>query len=267
MDLSTSPTKQAQLKQEQPKQQQTPKRSKTKTQNCMSIEELNARKAGNMFDGDVLVVYKATLDKVNKTREVLRADLTDLKAEMTITLNVPSNLVQQYENKIIPGSGISITGFQIAAKTDYDRGDCDCILILKESSMVETKPSICKQYNFIPGTTIKQLLTSTNEYATGTIGALVVATKKKAFQYMIEIKDGFSDMDKATLLLHPNFAHHYLTIEEKLKRNEIPAMLFRNVVKRTDLKNTLRTGLSTTICRLNDKRTMDRLNALLHTTF
>ena len=39
---------------------------------CITVEELNARKGGNTFEGDVLVVYK-----VKKTQEVLWADLTD----------------------------------------------------------------------------------------------------------------------------------------------------------------------------------------------
>lgn len=43
-----------------------------KTPNCILIEDLNARKNENMFEGDVLVVYKATLDKVNNKREIQR---------------------------------------------------------------------------------------------------------------------------------------------------------------------------------------------------
>lgn len=55
-------------------------RSKVKTTGTISIEELNKRKTGKTFEGDVLVVYKYMLDKINKTREVLHADVTDSKA-------------------------------------------------------------------------------------------------------------------------------------------------------------------------------------------
>ena len=69
-------------------------RSKLGNPDTISIKDLNARKTVNTFEGDILVIYIATLDRENKTREVLRADLTDFKGEMTITLNVIGNLVQ-----------------------------------------------------------------------------------------------------------------------------------------------------------------------------
>lgn len=158
---------------------------------------MNARKAGNIFQGDVIVKYKAILDKTNKTREVLRADLTDTKGEMTITLNVTADLVAHYEDKIIPGSGLSISNFQIAPRTDYDRGDCDCILVLTKSSIVEIIPRLCIDYKFIPSTAIKQLLASTEQYATGTIGVLVTRAKKIGLQYIVDVQDGDSEFDKA----------------------------------------------------------------------
>ena len=149
-----------------------------KSVGCISIEDLNERKIGNTFEGDVLVVYKSNLDKINKTREVLRADLTDHKVEMTITLTINGHLVYQYEDKIVAGMGVSIIDFEIAPKTNYDRGDCDCILQLKETSFVETINHICNDYNFISSTTIRELLNSTSNYPIGTIGALVVAILK-----------------------------------------------------------------------------------------
>lgn len=79
-------------------------RLKIKGQNSISIEKLSARKVGNTFEGDVLIVYKATLDKVNKSREVLRVNLTDSKVEMTITVNATGELIQKYEDKIVPKS-------------------------------------------------------------------------------------------------------------------------------------------------------------------
>ena len=67
---------------------------------------------------------------------MLRADLTDHKREMTITPTVNGKLVHQYEDKIVPGMGVPITSFDIAPKIDYDRGDCDCILQIKETSQL-----------------------------------------------------------------------------------------------------------------------------------
>lgn len=81
----------------------------------------------------MLTIYKTSLDKTNKTCKVLHVDLAYIKVEMIITLNVTSELVQQYEDKIITKSTIYISGFQIAPKTKYDYRDYDQVLILKES--------------------------------------------------------------------------------------------------------------------------------------
>jgi hypothetical protein len=158
-----------------------------KLKNAISIEDLNAIKFGERFQGDLLVVYKETLDKVNRTCEVLHVDLKD---EMIIILNVSGNLVPQHEHKIIPRLGISITNFQIAPRADYDREDCDCILVLIEKITIESIPCLCIDYYFIPNTTINQLLTNTNQYPIGTIGALVITKKKVSNQYALHIKDG-----------------------------------------------------------------------------
>ena len=56
---------------------------------------MNARKEENTFEGEILVIYIVTLDRDNKTREVLHADLTNFKGEMTITLNMIGNLIQE----------------------------------------------------------------------------------------------------------------------------------------------------------------------------
>ncbi|XP_059070801.1 uncharacterized protein LOC131860407 [Cryptomeria japonica] len=242
----------------------TSKRSKINNEISLSIDDLNARKAGNNFQGDVLVIYKATLDKVNKTREVLRAYLTDLKGEMTITLTVSNNLLHKFEDKIIVGMGLSISDFDVVPRTDYDRGDCDCVLLLKDTSTLQVIPRILHDYNFIPNTTIRHLLNNTSDYPIGTIGALVVAAKRSGVQYTLEIKDAHND--NAQLWMNANFTQHYLEIENKLQSNELPQMLFKNIVKRTDLKNAFRTGIATFICTLKDKRTLQKLTALMEST-
>jgi hypothetical protein len=87
----------------------------------------------------------------------MRADMTDKEALMTITLTIPTQLVHKHAEKILSGNGISITNFNILPKTVYDRGDCDRIISLNETSIVEKIPVICSEYLFVPNTTINQL--------------------------------------------------------------------------------------------------------------
>jgi hypothetical protein len=158
---------------------------------------LNSRRVGELFIGDVMVVYNTYLDKVNKSRKILRADMTDENGMLTVTLTVPAHLIQRHEHKILPGSGISITHFKILPKTNYDRGDCDQIISLDESSLVETLSPICKEYTFIPNTTIRQFADNIDMYPIGTIGAVVTLARKIGLQYTLHIKDGNTDNDKA----------------------------------------------------------------------
>ena len=118
---------------------------KVKSTSPITIEQLNARMVGTTFEGDVLIVYKVNLGKIKKPCEVLRADLIDHKEEMTITLTVNNNLLQQHENKIVLGMGLSITSFEIAPRSKFDRGDYDCILLLIETSTIEIINHICNE--------------------------------------------------------------------------------------------------------------------------
>lgn len=156
-----------------------------------------------------MVVYSAFLDKANKSRQVLRADLTDAQGMMTITLSVPAHLVERHEQKILQGNSISITNFRILPKTVYDRGDCDKIILLNESSIIETVPEVCKEYCFIPNTTIRQFANKKEMYPIGTIAAAVTLAKRVGLHYILHIKDGDSENDNATvciqMLLIPNF--------------------------------------------------------------
>ena len=68
------------------------------------------------------------------------------------------------------------------------------------------------------------------------------------------------------LEIHPNFLQHYISAEEQLARNETPTFLFKNIVARNDKEQTLRTGLSTFICKLNDKLTLQALNEIMQKT-
>jgi hypothetical protein len=87
----------------------------------------------------------------------MHADMTDNEALMTVTLTIPTQLVQKHAEKILPGNGISITNFNILPKTVYDHGDCDRIISLNETSIMEKIPSICSGYRFILDTTISEL--------------------------------------------------------------------------------------------------------------
>jgi hypothetical protein len=84
-----------------------------------------------------MVVYITYLDKENKTISFMRVDMTDKEAMMTVTLTIPTQLVQKHVEKILPGNGISITNFNIFPKTVYDHNDCDRIISLNETSIVE----------------------------------------------------------------------------------------------------------------------------------
>jgi hypothetical protein len=132
-------------------------RSKLITPNILSIEGLNNLRTGQVFIGDIMVMYNTYLDKENKTRCIMHADMTDNEAMMTVTLTIPTQLVQKHAEKILPGNGISITNFNILPKTIYDRGDCDRIISLNETSIVEKVPTVCSKYCFVPDTTINQL--------------------------------------------------------------------------------------------------------------
>jgi hypothetical protein len=84
-----------------------------------------------------MVVYITYLDKENKTISFMHVDITDKEAMMTVTLTIPTQLVQKHAENIFPGNGISITNFNIFPKTVYDRSDCDWIISLNETSIVE----------------------------------------------------------------------------------------------------------------------------------
>ena len=163
----------------------------------ISIEELTSWKAGNVFHGNIVVVYRTMLDKLRKTNEIFRADLTDSKGEMTITLNLRGNLVKEHEEKLVTGKAICVKDFKIAPKTDYDHCESECILVADQQTTIENIPLVCQEYTFIPNTCIKELLQTVDKYAVGTIGAIVTSTKKSGSQYILEIKDGNSDYDKA----------------------------------------------------------------------
>jgi hypothetical protein len=172
-------------------------RSKLVTPKILSIEGLNSRRTGQVFIGDIMVVYSTYLDKENKTRSIMRAEMTDKEALMTVTLTIPTQLVHKHAEKILPGNGISITNFNIFPKTVYDRGDCDRIISLNETSIVEKIPAICSEYCFVPDTTINQLAQSNDIYPIGTIGTAVTLARKLGSQHILHIKDGESDSDKA----------------------------------------------------------------------
>ena len=127
--------------------------------------------------------------------------MTDAKGEITITLNVLGDLINQHQQKLLPGKGVSITNFKIAAKTTYDHGDSECILVVGQYTSIENISLVCHEYNFIPNTSIKTLLEQTEQYVLGTIGAIVTSAKKTGTQYTLEVKDGNSENDKATISL------------------------------------------------------------------
>jgi hypothetical protein len=80
--------------------------------------------------------------------------MTDKEAMMTVTLTIPTQLVQKHVEKILSGNGISIIDFNIFPKILYDCGDCDRIILLNETSIVENIPAFCSEYFFFTDATI-----------------------------------------------------------------------------------------------------------------
>jgi hypothetical protein len=128
-------------------------------------------------------------------------DMTDKDAMMIVTLTIPPHLVQKHAKKILPHNGISITNFNVLPKTVYDRGDCDRIIFLNETSIVEKIPAICSKYLFLSDSTIRQLAQSTDIYPIRTIGAAMTLARKFGSQHILHIKDGESENDKAMVPL------------------------------------------------------------------
>jgi hypothetical protein len=131
----------------------------------------------------------------------MHADMIDKEAIMTVTLTIPTQLVQKHAEKIFLGNGISITNFNILPKTVYDHGNCDRIISLNETSIVEKILVVCSEYRFVLDVTISQLAQSSDIYPIGTIGAAVTLARKLGSQHILHINNGESDNDKAMVPL------------------------------------------------------------------
>jgi hypothetical protein len=131
----------------------------------------------------------------------MHADMIDKEAMMTVTLTIPTQLVQKHAEKIFLGNGISITNFNILPKTVYDHGDCDQIISLNETSIVEKILVVFSEYRFVSDVTISQLAQSSDIYPIGTIGTAVTLARKLGSQNILHIKNGESDNDKAMVSL------------------------------------------------------------------
>jgi hypothetical protein len=197
----------------------------------------------------------------------MHADMTENEALMTVTLTIPTQLVQKHAEKIFLGNGISITNFNIFSKTVYDRGYCDRIISLNETIIMEKIPTICSKYNFVPDTTINQLAQSNDTYPIRTIGATVRLSRKLGSQHIIHIKYGESDNDKAmvsfsissfvlyfhismylgyvTQLLHysmlqlqlfDTYSNLFSSMEQQLHKGKFSLMLLRKITNKIDVK-------------------------------
>jgi hypothetical protein len=146
-----------------------------------------------------MVVYNKYLDKTNRSHKILHADMTYENDMMTFTLIVPTHLIERHEQKIVPKAGISITNFKVLPECVYESGDCDHVISILESSVVDILSLTCKEYNFIPDTTIKQFASNTNMYSINIIGVVVTLARKVGSQYSLHIKGGNTEVDKATI--------------------------------------------------------------------
>ena len=86
---------------------------------------------------------------------------------------------------------------------------------------IENITSICQEYYFVPNTTIRRLILSTESYTLGTIGAIVTSAKKLGMQHVLEIKDGNSENDKAmvSIFLPMHVVHKILVFFIYLLKN------------------------------------------------
>lgn len=135
-----------------------------------------------------MVVDNTFLDKAQKTCQIMRTDLTDQQGLIIVTLVVPNDLIEKHNQTILLGKLITVTNFQILPKTNYDRGNCDDILLLDNTRTVENISLICTKYKFIPNATIKQLRESIETFPIATIATLVITTQNASMQYTLKIK-------------------------------------------------------------------------------
>jgi hypothetical protein len=257
-------------------------RYKLITPNILSIKGSNNHQTGQVFVGDIMVVYNTYLDKANKNRCIVCDDMTDNGSMMAVTLTIPTQLVHKHVEKILPGNGISITNFNILPKTVYDRGDCDRIISLNETSIVEKILAICSEYHFVSDTTINQLAQSKDTYPIRTIGAVVTLTRKSGSQHILHIKDGESDNNKEMvpfsisifvlyfhmfiylsyvtqllqcfmlqLQLFDTYSNLFSSMEQQLHKGKFPLMLLKNITKKRDVKERIfRTTQATFVTEL-----------------
>jgi hypothetical protein len=122
--------------------------------------------------------------------------MADKEVLMTVTLTIPTQRVHKHVEKIFPGNGISIKNFNIFPKTVYDHGDCDQIISLSETIIVEKILAIFSEYRFIMDTTIIQLSQSNDIYPIVTIGTIVTLARNLGSQHILHIKYGESERDK-----------------------------------------------------------------------
>ena len=87
----------------------------------ITIQELKSINKGNVFHGNVIVKYKTTIDKEHAT-DLLRFDMTNRKWQLTITLNIPHNLISKYDNIHVQGHGLCISEFSISPELNMTMG-------------------------------------------------------------------------------------------------------------------------------------------------
>jgi len=110
------------------------------------IEYVSNNITGIIFHGVVLVTYLNLLEKQNNTKAILYTNLTDKKVEMTITLLVPTQVIEQNEAKLITNVGVFIRNFEIILKHKYNSDYCEKTISLNSFSIVENICFVCIKY-------------------------------------------------------------------------------------------------------------------------
>lgn len=72
-------------------------RFKASSLTLITIKELDIHKVLKLFNGDIMSIYSTFLNKMQRTRQILRADLIDTAGIMTFTFTISNELIQEHQ--------------------------------------------------------------------------------------------------------------------------------------------------------------------------
>ena len=156
---------------------------------------------GNAFKGDVLVIHGPSNKNQNSPfkTNILHADLVDKDGDMTSIASVNDNLIKRFGSFLQPGKSVRIRKFGLKKKGQYERGDAKYSIVILANKTIETIDIVCTPRRLPLDMTITELLFSNDNYAVGTIAAIVIAAQHNNRQFEFYIKDGETENNHATV--------------------------------------------------------------------